>query len=551
VSRRRVLAATGTGAAGLAVLAACKNKNGGNAGKTPGQTPSGTPKPGGRYQQATAVISDALFGLDPHLAIAAGLQYFAQMYNVLMNRSAVNADYLLMDLAEHYEPVDDKTHLFTIRPGVKIAPNDLGIPERDMDAQDAWTTFERIKHQPLANSCQFVCQYFAEHKVVGTNQYQVATPVPYAWFQQNIGRAISTIPPREVIAADWSAPKIINAGAGGGPFFIRPGSFVEGEKVSLDRNPNYYKLATDGKPYLEGWDVIVIQDRQALQSAFISEQSYQYGAATDAEVDQLTSAHDVYKASNDPTYTYIALTMNVTKPPWDDPRIRKAANFALNRQEYVERVYQGAAGVNGIVHWPVAGALDPADLDKYQPFDLNQAKQLIHDATGQDTVDINVMFPSNSTIEEHQDHLPIFIRQMEAAGFKVKQDGRDLGSWLNDYRNKDYECSLALNQIYETAEIPLDFQHSKGPAGSEIYATGMQDTDIDAKIDATKHITDFDERVAAIKEVQKAIYEKGPAHLPLVTPYSRTLYWNYVKNVPESLGTTGLFLTDGIWLDKA
>ncbi len=548
VSRRHVLAATGTGAAGLAVLAACSNKKGGTAGKTPGQTPAGTPKPGGRYKQATAVVSDALFGLDPHLAIAAGLQYFGQMYNVLMNRSAVKDDYLLMDLAEKYEQPDELTHLFTIRPGVKIAPNDLSVPERDMDAQDAQTTFERIKHQPLANACQFVCQYFTDHKVVGTNQYQVTTPVPYAWFQQNIGRAISTIVPRELIGADWSAPKLANSGVGGGPYYIKPGSFVEGEKVTLDKNPNYYQAAA-GLPYIDGWDVIIIQDRPALRAAFLSKDSYQYGAATDAEVKELTGANDVYLASSNPTYTYIAFTMNVTKPPFDDPKIRKAANLALNRQEYVDIVYQGAAQVNGIVHWPVAGALDPDELAQYQPFDLAGAKQLIHDATGQDTVDIKMMFPTNSTIEEHQDHLPIFLEQMKNAGFNITQDGRDIGGWLNDYRNKNYQCSLALNQIYETAEIPLDFQHSKGPAGSNIYATGLQDPAIDAQIDATKHITDFDERVAAIKAVQKVIYEAGPAHLPLVTPFSRTLYWDFVKNVPEGLGTTGFFLTQNIWLD--
>ena len=69
-------------------------------------------------------------------------------------------------------------------------------------------------------------------------------------------------------------------------------------------------------------------------------------------------------------------------------------------------------------------------------------------------------------------------------------------------------------------------------------------------IDATKAIIDFDERVEAIKEAQRKIYEAGPSFLPLVTPFSRTLYWNYVKDVPTGLGTTGLVLTDQVWLVK-
>jgi ABC-type transport system substrate-binding protein len=551
ISRRRMLAVSGAGAAGLAVVAACSNKKKTTtSGTTPGTTPSGTPKAGGRFKEATPVISDAIFGLDPHTAVAAGLNYFARMYNVLINRSAVNPDYYYYDLADEkgLETPDEQTFIFTIRPGVMIPENTLGVPSRAMDANDAYATFERIggivsgTKLELANSCQFVCQYFAKHVVTDSMHYRVETTVPYAWFLFNIGRAISTIPPKELIA---DAGKMKTAGVGGGPFQIKPGAFVEGEKVALEKNPLYYRT---GKPYMDGWDVTIIPDRVGLRAAFVAKDSYTYGAGTDGEVKELTSSKSVYKASDDPTYTYISFTMNVNKDPWKDPRIRQAAMYAFNRQEFIDRVYQGAAQANGLVHWCVAGALSASDLEKYQPFNPAKSKQLIKAATGKDSISVKVMF-STFEIEELPEHLPIFIEQMKNAGFDVQQDPRDLGSWLGDYRNKTYDASLSLNQIYETAEIPLDFQHSKGPAGSNIYATGVQDPAIDAAIDATKRITNFDERVKAIQDAQKKIYDAGPACLPLVTPYSRTLYWDFVKDVPTGLGTTGLFLTHGIWLN--
>jgi hypothetical protein len=46
------------------------------------------------------------------------------------------------------------------------------------------------------------------------------------------------------------------------------------------------------------------------------------------------------------------------------------------------------------------------------------------------------------------------------------------------------------------------------------------------------------------------IYAKGPMFLPIVTPYNFTLYQSYVKNVPEGLGVSGLFLNT-TYLDKA
>ena len=544
ISRRRLLGAAGVGAAGLAVAAACGDDGGGGGDPTPGvqaePTAMLTPQPGGRYLQTTPVISDALFGLDPHLSIAAGLAYFARTYNVLINRSAVDPDFVLNDLASNLENPQPTEYIFTIRPGVKIAPNTLGIEERDMDAEDCVVTYDRITEQDLANAAQFVKQYFASHEATDPMTYRVDTTTPYAWFEFNIGRAISTIPPREMIQGD---NLLRENGVGGGPFVIS--NFVEGESVSLERNTNYYK---PGRPYMDGWDVTIIPDRPLLRASFLAQESYQYGAATDAEVDELVGGNDVYKASDDPTYTYISFTMNVTKDPWKDPKVRKAALHAIDRQVYIDIIYEGAARANGLVHWAVTGALSDEELQDLQPFDPELSRSLLREAGVADPLPINVIFPTGPT-QEHEDHLPIWIRQMEQAGFKVNQQPKDIAAWLNDYRNLDYECSLALNQIYETAEIPLDFQHSRGPAGSDIYATGLRDPVIDAEIDATKSIIDFDERVAAIQEVQRKIYDAGPTTIPIVTPFSRTIYWDFVKNVPTGLGTTGLFLTDGMWLD--
>jgi ABC-type transport system substrate-binding protein len=324
-----------------------------------------------------------------------------------------------------------------------ILVNNLVVRWWFLLAHDCKATFDRIKASPLANSCQFVCQYFTQDEVVDPLHYRVVTPVPYAWFMYNIGRAISTIPPAELTLAD-NQGKMRSAGVGGGPYSIADGAFVEGERVAMEKNPLYYR---PGQPYMDGWDVSIISDRPALRAAFLSRDSYEYGAATDAEVNELVSSNDVYKASDDPTYTFIAFTMNVTREPWTDPRIRKAAMHAIDRSEYVDRVYQGAATANGIVHWPVAGALDESELEELQKFDPAMSRSLIQEATGNDSIDVNVLFPTGQDIQEILEHTPIFLEQMSAAGFNITQNNKDLAGWLNDYRNKDYDASLALNQI--------------------------------------------------------------------------------------------------------
>ena len=223
---------------------------------------------------------------------------------------------------------------------------------------------------------------------------------------------------------------------------------------------------------------------------------------------------------------------------------------AINRQQYIDLVYNGDARANGLVHWPTgAYALPEEELEELQGFDPELSRQLLQDAGLDLPVPITVMFPANSTIEEHSSHLPIFLEQMAAAGFEVQQDAQDFNTWLDNYTNKNYDASLALNQVYETPEIPLDFHHSAGPAGDDIYSNGLQDPEVDAAIEEAKTITEPDELVEAIHEVQRLIYDKGPCFLPIVSPFSRTLYWNFVKNIPSGLGSTGLLINTW-WLDQ-
>ena len=549
ITRRRMLAATGAGAAGLAIAAACGG-SGGDAGPDATEAPDfGVPRYGGRYQQGSNVNIDTL---DPHVSIAGGVAFFPRMYNLLVAQSSLKPEFFYNDLAESYEQPDETTWIFSIRPGVKVAPNELGIPERDMDAIDAFESFERIISLDQANAAVFVNEWFASHEASADGQtYTITTPTPYAWFLFRIGGFTSMIPPREVFAGN--VEQLRTAGAGGGPFSVPIGGYTEGENLVLNKNPNYYRTDPNNNdaqlPYIDGIDVRILTDRATLRTAFLDQQIHTYGAENRAEADDLLASYDVYQASSDPTSTFISVTINVDRPPFDNPNIRKAIMHAIDRQQYVDLVYGGDAQANGIVHWPTgAYALPPEELDELQKFDPELSKRLLQEAGVEVPFKMKVMFPANSSIEEHSTHLPIFLEQMAAAGFDIEQDPQDFGTWLDNYTDKNYDVSLAPNQIYESPETPLNFHHSAGPAGDNIYSSGLGDPAIDAEIDRVKTITDPEELVDAIHNLQRQIYEAGPMFLPIVSPFSRTLYWNFVKNIPSGLGATGLLLNDW-WLD--
>ncbi len=318
----------------------------------------------------------------------------------------------------------------------------------------------------------------------------------------------------------------------------------------MDRNPSYWRKDAKNNdaqlPYREGLDVRVIRDRAAVRTAFLDGQIHIYGAESKADSDDIAGRSGFF-GTKDPATTFICFTQQPEKDPWMDERARKAIGFAINRQEYIDLVYNGDAEANGLVHWPMGDfAFRGAELDELQPHDVAEAKKLV-DALG--GLKFKMMYPASSNIQQHDQHLPIFLQQMQAAGIEIEQDPQDFGTWYSNYQTLNYTASLSLNQSYETPEVPLDFHSIKGPLERQ-FIIGLNDQEIQAAIDKTKQTLDLEERVKAVRDAQKLIYSKGPTLYPLVTPFSYTVYNSKFHNVTTGLGPAANALANiAAWLE--
>ncbi len=549
VSRRRLMGAAGMGAAGLAVAVAC-----GGGDETPDATATpgeelGDPVRGGRYKGSTTVDWGTL---DPLISVGGAVGIFARLYNSLLDRCRTDPDFWFFDLAEELEQPDEETYNFAIRPGVKIGPNDLGIPERDMDAFDAEAWLDRVNEDEEAITRQMSNQWIASYEASDAGNFQLVTKGPYAYLVFRIGAPLGNMmPPREFFEQGID---LRDKGVGAGPFVLT--FYEETGGLNMDRNPNYYRTDPDRGdaqlPYLDGWDTARITDQLARRSAFIDGQIYSYGAETSDEKDEILRLVPGSYVISDPVFAYIQFSMNPTRPPWDDEKIRLAALHALDRQEFVDRIVGSESGQpNGLVHWPCGPyALDPEELEELQAYDPDRSRELIREATGQDTIKIKVMYPTGMDVQYHDKHLPIFLQQMERAGFDVEEDALDFGGWLVRYTDVDYDASLSLNQTFENAEVPLDWHTAGGPAGEGQFGIGIGSIypDIEEAILNSKKTTDSEEHVKRVLEAQRMIYEHGPSFLPIMSWYSYTCYQGFVKNLPRGLGGTGTYLNNW-WLE--
>ncbi len=172
------------------------------------------------------------------------------------------------------------------------------------------------------------------------------------------------------LPSDISKPGEWTANMNGtGPFVLKENRGAAG--FTFEANPTYW----GGKPSIDTVEVQLLDD-QARVTALQSGQIDLATQITYQGAQQLESAASVLplRAAN---HRY--LNMNVTKAPFDDPRVREAFALALNRPQ----IEQGLWGKYGEVgndspFWPGYPYTDKSVRQRTQ--DLQRAKQLLASA---------------------------------------------------------------------------------------------------------------------------------------------------------------------------
>src|SRR5205807_3167255 len=101
-----------------------------------------------------------------------------------------------------------------------------------------------------------------------------------------------------------------------------------------------YHEAAKGMPYIDERQVTVLTDAAAQESAFRSGQVDLFGDAGGIQPPTLADTLKRDMGGRVQVDSYLNLSMlswnaNVTKPPWNDPRVREAMYRVINRDQYL------------------------------------------------------------------------------------------------------------------------------------------------------------------------------------------------------------------------
>jgi peptide/nickel transport system substrate-binding protein len=185
-------------------------------------------------------------------------------------------------------------------------------------------------------------------------------------------------------------PDAKSRAVGTGPFtFV---DYAQGDRLRLSRNKNYWK---SGRPYLDGIDVTILKDQQAMMAQL-------EGGALD--VADNPPLRDVARLKQDSKYValldhkrglFYYVVVNTTFKPLDNKEVRQALNYAIDRKRFTDTVLLGLAGGPQDLPWADESPAFDASLNERYSFDLDKAKSLL-DASGVSNVELTITYTVNN-----------------------------------------------------------------------------------------------------------------------------------------------------------
>ena len=138
--------------------------------------------------------------------------------------------------------------------------------------------------------------------------------------------------------AKWASdPKTL---IGNGPFIIT--NWVHDNKLEFSKNENYWDVA---KVKMARMEFILIDNNSTVLTMFENGQLDMGENIPISEEPRLLKEGKLKIFPFLATYYY---SFNVTQPPFDDPKVRKAFTLAIDRQDIISQVVQGGRSRVGI-----------------------------------------------------------------------------------------------------------------------------------------------------------------------------------------------------------
>lgn len=240
-------------------------------------------------------------------------------------------------LAKEVETVDDCTWRITIYDNVKFQ-NGASLTTEDV--------IYSIKRAMEGERTKKLLEMVSSVEKVDDFTFILRSKEPYPDIFSLFAKAETSIVSKNVVETpgyDFTAP------VGSGPFSLI--TREEGRKISLKRFDDYY-LEKAASPYL---DFVILVTEQERTAAFLNGDADILFSVSAYDCDKLRLTENV-SLLQAPSTKIEYLSLNTTHPPLNNPLVRLAISYAIDRDEIAAEVYRGYANpTSGLIPEGILG----------------------------------------------------------------------------------------------------------------------------------------------------------------------------------------------------
>lgn len=306
---------------------------------------------------------------------------------------------------------------------------------------------------------------------------------------------------------------------GTGPFRFTGWTF--NDQLVLERNEDYWR----GAPELPGVVIKIIPDTETQTMMFES------GELDLLDLDFVTDAADRFLETypdqivQGPRVGITYLTMNFNIEPFQDVKVRKAVQMAIDRQAILDALYGGRGQVeHGIYPYGLIGFHEGQTKISYDPEGakalLSEAgygsgfqMELAADASASDTVTMA---------------LEIIKEQLAAVGIDAQIKNYDESTWLET--RKAGELGSFMSTWTADFNDPENFIYTffGNEEKTRIRSINYPDTAVMSRVSGARGIVNEDERLAEYQDLEEKLIHEDAAWVPM---YSRMHLWAVSRRV--------------------
>ena len=428
-------------------------------------------------QRTTITVGDQLEPphLDPTGGAAAAIDnvVYSNIYEGLTRFAADGS--VIPGLAERWDISEDGLgYTFYLRQGVKFHDGS------DMNAADVVFSLDRARAEDSTNAQKGLFAAIASVEALDELTVQVTLSQPTGAFLFNMAWGDAVILPEEA-----TEDQLKTAPNGTGAFVF--GNWVQGDQITLNRNPNYW-----GTPAM-------------LESAtikYISDPSAAYAALMAGDIDAFPvfpAPENLAQFAADPRFSVIVgstegetiLAMNNAQPPLDNVLVREAIAHAIDRQAIIDGAmfgYGTPIGTHFAPHNP-----DYVDLTGMSNYDPERARALLAEAGLPDGFTTTLKLPPPSYARRGGE---IIASQLREVGIQTEITNLEWAQWLEEvFNGKDFGLTIVSHTE------PMDI----GIYANPDYYFQYDNPDFQALMETLNATTDPAKRSAILQQAQEII----------------------------------------------